>query len=205
MESDAITVVVVEDQELVRDAITRLLNLEPDLHVVAAAQDGTDGIRAVRAHHPAVVLLDIELPAMSGLQVAEVLRRAAPTTVVAMLTTFARPGYLERALAAGALGFLLKEQPVAELATSIRRLARGERVIDQELAQLTLASGGNPLSQREQEVLRRAARGESADAIGRAMYLSAGTVRNYLSSAMQKLEAPSRAAAVHTATQQGWI
>lgn len=104
MESDAITVVVVEDQELVRDAITRLLNLEPDLHVVAAAPNGADGIRAVRAHHPAVVLLDIELPARSGLQAAEVLRRAAPTTVVAMLNTFSRPGYLERALAAGVWG-----------------------------------------------------------------------------------------------------
>lgn len=204
-EPNVITVVLVEDQALVRDALTRLLNFEPDLHVVGAAADGRAGQALIRAAEPDVALLDVELPGMDGLQLAEAVRRDSPRTAVAMLTTFGRPGYVERALAAGARGFLLKEQPVAQLAANIRRLQAGAMVVDEELAVAALTSGSNPLTAREREILRRVGRGESVAAMAAALHLSAGTVRNYLSAAMQKLSAPTRWAAVHRAQEHGWL
>jgi two-component system response regulator DesR len=202
---DAITVVIIEDQLLVLDALTQLLNREPGIRVVGSAADGETGIALVERHRPRVVLADIEMPRMDGLAVAATLRHRCPESVVAMLTTFGRPGYLERAIAAGVQGFLLKEQPVAELALSIRRLAAGERVIDPDLALATLEEGPNPLSAREQEILRQAEAGADVAAIARALHLSPGTVRNYLSDAMQKLYADNRVQAIRVARERGWI
>ena len=203
--STPITVVLVEDQYLVRDALSRLLNLEEDIRVVGEAADGVAGIEAVRRLKPMVTLLDVEMPRLDGIQAMRTMRRDSPDTVLAVLTTFGRPGYLERALKAGARGFLLKEQPVARLAVQIRKLARGERVIDAELAQAVLLEGPNPLSQRERDVLRRAREGEGVAEMAAALFLSPGTVRNYLSLAMQKLGTANRAQAIREAERHGWL
>ncbi len=200
-----IRVVLVEDQELVRDAIARLLNWEGDIAVVATAADGREGLLAVRAHQPDVALLDIELPALDGLALAEAVRTESPRTVVAMLTTFGRPGYVQRALAAGARGFLLKEQPVARLAEDIRRLKDGAVVIDEDLAVAALASGANPLTEREREILGRVAEGSDVPGIAAVLHLSPGTVRNYLSTAIQKLGSSNRFEAVRRAREHGWL
>lgn len=200
-----ITVVLVEDQELVRDAIARLLNFEPDMSVVATAANGPEGLAAVRAARPQVALLDIELPGWDGLTLAAAVRAESPDTVVAMLTTFGRPGYVQRALAAGARGFLLKEQPVARLAENIRRLRDGALVIDDELAVAALASGQNPLTEREREILVRVARGEDVAAMAAALHLSSGTVRNHLSTAIQKLGVSNRFEAARRAQESGWV
>ncbi len=197
--------VVVEDQALVRDAISRLLNFEPDIRVVGAAADGVAGQALIHAAKPHIALLDVELPVMDGLRLAEAVRRDSPQTVVAMLTTFGRPGYVERALAAGAKGFLLKEHPVAHLADDIRRLQAGAVVVDQELAVAALVSGGNPLSARERDILRRVGQGEGVAAMAAALHLSVGTVRNYLSAAMQKLSASTRWDAARRAEECGWL
>lgn len=199
-----ITVVLVEDQELVRDAIARLLHFEPDLSVVATAASGADGLVAVRATRPNVALLDIELPVFDGLTLAAAVRSESPDTIVAMLTTFGRPGYVQRALAAGARGFLLKERPVDRLAQDIRRLVQGQLVIDDELAVAALASGPNPLTEREREVLGCVARGDDVAAMTCALHLSSGTVRNYLSTAIQKLGASNRFDAARRAKENGW-
>lgn len=200
-----ITVVLVEDQELVRDAIARLLNFEPDMSVVATAANGPEGLAAVRAARPQVALLDIELPGWDGLTLAAAVRAESPDTVVAMLTTFGRPGYVQRALAAGARGFLLKEQPVARLAENIRRLRDGALVIDDELAVAALASGQNPLTEREREILVRVVRGEDVAAMAAALHLSSGTVRNHLSTAIQKLGVSNRFEAARRAQESGWV
>jgi two-component system response regulator DesR len=203
--NDPITVVLVEDQYLVRDAMTRLLNLEAGIAVVGGAEDGPGGVLEVERLRPRVALVDIELPQMDGITATALMRAKSPTTVVAILTTFGRPGYLERALKAGARGFLLKEQPVASLAGQIRRLAEGEAVIDPDLAAAVLVAGPNPLSDREQDILRRARDGAGVVEIAQALYLSQGTVRNYLSLAMQKLGTSNRALAIHEAERRGWI
>jgi two-component system response regulator DesR len=205
MVPEHITVVIMEDQYLVRDALTRLLNLEPDISVVAGAANGRDGVDLVLRYQPRVALIDVEMPVWDGLAATREVTTRCPTTVAAILTTFGRPGYLERALAAGASGFLLKEQPVAVLAEQVRRLARGERVIDPDLATAALIEGPNPLGPREQEILRRLANGESVGEIARALYLAPGTVRNYLSTALQVLGAQNRAQAIREAERRGWI
>jgi len=202
---DSITVAIIEDQVLVSDALTQLLNREPGICVVGSAADGNAGIALVERHRPRVALVDIEMPHLDGLAVATALRRRCPETVVAILTTFGRPGYLERAMAAGVRGFLLKEQRVTDLASSIRRLAAGERVIDPDVALATLEEGPNPLSAREQEILRHAEAGADIAAIARLLHLSPGTVRNYLSSAIQKLYADNRVQAIRLARERGWI
>lgn len=190
---------------MVRGALASLLNLEPDLEVVAQVARGDQIVDAVRASDPDVALLDIEMPGGDGLSAAGVLADIAPEVRVVMLTTFGRPGYLRRAMESGASGFVLKDAPASELATAIRRVMAGERVLDPALAAAALADGESPLTPRETQVLGAARGGEPvADLAGR-LQLSAGTVRNHLSSAMQKLGAHSRAEAVRVAEDKGWL
>lgn len=200
-----IRLVIIEDQYLVRDALARLIAKEPDIDVVGTAENGQAGLILIKRELPDIALIDIELPVMDGITLLEILQSENLPTRCAILTTFGRPGYLERALAAGASGFLLKEQPVAVLVDQVRRLAQGDRVIDRELAANAVVLGPNPLSRREQEILRRVAEGEPIPTIAHTLYLSRGTVRNYLSSALQKLQATNRASAVREAQRRGWI
>jgi two-component system response regulator DesR len=200
-----IRVLIAEDQAMVRGALASLLELEGDLTVVSEVARGDEVVPAARDAAPDVALLDIEMPGGDGLTAAGHLTDALPDVRVVMLTTFGRPGYLRRAMESGARGFVLKDAPATELATAIRRVMAGERVLDPALAAAALAEGESPLTPRETEVLG-AARGGApvADLAGR-LHLSAGTVRNYLSSAMQKLGAHSRAEAVQVAEDKGWL
>lgn len=200
-----ISLVIIEDQYLVRDALARLIAKEPDIEVVGTAEDGQTGLSVVERERPDVALVDLEIPVMDGIAVLQALASKGLPTRFAILTTFGRPGYLERALANGAAGFLLKAQPVTVLVEQVRRLAQGHRVIDRELAADAMVVGPNPLSSREQEILRRIAAGDPISAIAHALYLTHGTIRNYLSAAMQKLQAENRAGAVREAQRRGWI
>src|SRR5690349_3133010 len=171
---------------MVRGALAALLELEDDLVVVGQVGRGDEILTAVQACHPDVALLDIELPGLDGIAAAAQIRAARPQTAVLMLTTFGRPGYLRRAMEAGASGFLVKDGPAAELAAAIRRIAAGERVVDPQLAAAALTAGENPLTPRERDVLREASGGSTVTAVAGALHLSEGTVRNYLSSAIGK-------------------
>jgi two-component system response regulator DesR len=200
-----IRVLLAEDQELVRGAMAALISLEPDIEVVAQVGRGDEVVAAALASRPDVAMLDIEMPGEDGMTAAGKLRRALPGCRILMVTTFGRPGYLRRAMASGASGFMLKDAPAKELAIAIRRTAAGERVLDPQLAAQALSDGDSPLSQRESEVLISAADGASiADVAGR-LFLSEGTVRNHLSSAIQKLEARNRMEAVRVAEEKGWL
>jgi two-component system response regulator DesR len=200
-----IRVLIAEDQAMVRGALASLLQLEGDLDVVAQVARGDEVLTATRDAAPDVALLDIEMPGGDGLTAAGELADALPGVRVVILTTFGRPGYLRRAMESGARGFVLKDAPASELATAIRRVMAGERVLDPALAAAALAEGESPLTPRETQVLSAARSGAPvADLAGR-LHLSAGTVRNYLSSAMQKLGAHSRAEAVRVAEDKGWL
>lgn len=200
-----IRVLLAEDQSMVRGALAALLAQHGDIAVIGEVGDGTGVVPATRAHQPDIVLLDIEMPGMDGIEAARQLRAAGLPVRVAILTTFGRPGYLHAAMAAGAQGFLLKDAPAAELAVAIRRIAGGEPVIDPTLAALALTEGNTPLTTRESEVLT-AARGHGTVAeIAQRLHLSSGTVRNHLSAAIQKLGARNRAEAVQHAERKGWI
>lgn len=188
-----------------RGALALLLGMEADIEVVAQVAAGGAIVDAVLRHEPDVALLDIELPGMSGLDAAEALRARAPGCRVLILTTFGRPGYLRRALEAGAAGFLVKDGPVEELAAAVRRVLAGETVVDPALATAALSAGPNPLTPRECEVLTASVDGATvADVAGR-LHLSESTVRNYLSSAIGKTGTRNRAEAVREARQQGWL
>jgi two-component system response regulator DesR len=200
-----IRVLLAEDQGTVRDALATLLGLQPDLEVVASVATGGEVVAAARATEPHVAVLDIEMPGIDGLEAAARLRDALPTCKVLMLTTFGRPGYLRRAMAAGVVGFLVKDAPAAQLAVAIRRAVAGERVVDPALAIAALSEGDCPLTAREQEVLAATARGQSVGTIAAALFLSEGTVRNYLSGAIQKLGARNRVEAARIAEQRGWL
>ncbi|MFF4949407.1 response regulator [Streptomyces chattanoogensis] len=199
-----VRLLLAEDQSMVREALAALLSLEPDLEVVAQAARGDEVLPAARAHAVDVALLDIEMPGISGLDAAAGLREALPGVKIVILTTFGRPGYLRRAMEAGADAFLVKDAPAARLADAVRRVLRGERVIDPALAAAALADGASPLTEREREVLRRADGGTNAE-IAAALHLSQGTVRNYLSLAIQKTGARNRAEAIRTARDKGWL
>jgi two-component system response regulator DesR len=190
---------------MVRGALAALLALEPDLEVVGQVERGDRVLGEVQRLLPDVALLDIEMPGLDGLAVAAQLAEAAPACRVLVVTTFGRPGYLRRALAAGAAGFVLKDAPAAELAAAIRRVHAGERVVDPGLAAAALAEGESPLTAREADVLRAAGTHATVADIAGGLYLSPGTVRNYLSSAMQKVGAPTRAEAVRLARERGWL
>jgi two-component system response regulator DesR len=200
-----IRVLLAEDQELVRGALAALLSLQPDIEVVAEVGRGDEVLEAAAASRPDVALLDIEMPGGDGLEVAAGLRRRLPGCQVLMLTTFGRPGYLRRAIWAGASGFMLKDAPAAELAVAVRRTAAGERVVDPELALQALAVGESPLSVRESEVLAAAADGASVAVVAGRLCLSEGTVRNHLSAAIQKLQVTNRAEAARLAEERGWL
>ncbi len=200
-----IRVLLAEDQSMVREALAALLSLEEDLEVVAQAARGDEVLPAARAQNVDVALLDIEMPGISGLDAAAALRAELPGVKIVILTTFGRPGYLRRAMESGADAFLVKDAPAARLADAVRRVLRGERVIDPALAAAALADGASPLTGRERQVLRTAADGSTNAEIAHALHLSQGTVRNYLSTAIQKTGARNRAEAVRTARDKGWL
>jgi two-component system, NarL family, response regulator DesR len=200
-----IRVLLAEDQGMMRGALALLLRLESDIDVVAEVGSGDAVVPAARERRPDVALLDIEMPGMSGLDAATALRDAVPDCRVLILTTFGRPGYLRRAMEAGARGFLVKDTPVEELAVAIRRVLAGERVVDPALAAAALSAGPNPLTDRERDVLAAAVDGSTiADIAGR-LHLSESTVRNYLSAAIGKTGARNRMEAVAAARSQGWL
>ena len=200
-----IRVLVAEDQSMVRGALRALLELEEDLAVVAEVGRGDQVVDAAREHSPDVALLDIEMPGCDGIEAARALAAAVPACRAVVLTTFGRPGFLRRAMEVGAAGFLVKDAPVAELARAIRAVVAGERVIDRDLAAAALALGATPLSTREADVLREAADGATVADISRTLFLSEGTVRNYLSSAIGKTGARTRVEAARVAEEKGWL
>lgn len=200
-----IRVLLAEDQALVRGALASLLGLEADLQVVAQVGRGDEVLDAVRASAPDVAVLDIEMPGASGLDVAEQLRATGANVRVVIVTTFAKPAFVRRAMAGGASAFLLKDAPAVELAAAIRRVVAGERVVDPGLAAAALSAPENPLTAREVEVLRRARAGGTTAQIAADLHLSHGTARNHLSAAMRKLGVPTRADALAVAEEQGWL
>lgn len=200
-----IRLLLAEDQSMVREALAALLGLEPDIEVVAQVARGDEVLAAARAHDIDVALLDIEMPGMTGIDATAELRRDLPAVKVVVVTTFGRPGYLRRAMESGADAFLVKDAPASQLAQAVRKVLAGERVIDPTLAAAALADGASPLTEREREVLRTAADGSTNAEIAAALHLSQGTVRNYLSMAIQKMAARNRAEAVRMAREKGWL
>lgn len=200
----SIRVVLGEDQRMLRGALAALLNMEDDLDVVAEGEDGKKTLDLILRHRPDVSVLDVEMPVMSGLDVAEAVRREAPECRVLMLTTFARPGYLQRALAAGVSGYLLKDGSSEELAAAIRAVHQGKRVISPELS-FAAWEAPNPLTPREREILLLVEQGLSLQAIAGKLYLSHGTVRNYMSELIGKLGVENRVEAAAKARNQGWL
>ncbi|TWE19326.1 LuxR family two component transcriptional regulator [Kitasatospora atroaurantiaca] len=200
-----IRVLLAEDQGMVREALAALLGLEGDIDVVAQVSRGDEVADAAVEHEVEVAVLDIEMPGLTGIEAAAELRRRRPTTKIVIATTFGRPGYLRRAMEAGADAFLVKDAPASELAEAIRQVLRGERVIDPTLAAAALADGANPLTVRERDVLAAAADGSVNAEIARRLHLSEGTVRNYLSMAIQKTSARNRTEAVRVAKEKGWL
>jgi two-component system response regulator DesR len=200
-----IRVLLADDQHLVRGALAALLSLEDDIDVVVQVGRGDEIVAAARSAHPDVALLDVEMPGLDGIAAASALRSAVPGCKVLILTTFGRPGYLRRAMEAGALGFVVKDAPAGELATAVRRVAAGERVVDPALAAATLAGGASPLTGRERDVLVAARDGATIADIAARLVLSEGTVRNYLSAAISKTGTRNRVEALRTAESNGWL
>jgi len=203
--SAPIRLLLADDQALVRGAIASLLDLEPDLEVVAEVGRGDEVVEAARRHRPDVALLDVEMPGLDGIAATRALRAAVPGCRVLVVTTFGRPGYLRRALEAGASGFVVKDTPARQLADAVRRVHAGLRVVDPALAAESLAAGESPLTEREGEVLRAARDGATVADLAAALHLSEGTVRNHLSSAIGKTGARTRAEAVRLAEEAGWL
>ena len=200
-----IRVLLAEDQAMVRGALAALLRLESDIAVVAEVARGDAVVSTALATQPDVALLDIEMPGGDGLQAAQALRAALPACRVVILTTFGRSGYLHRAMESGAVGFLLKDAPAAQLVVAIRRVYAGERVVDPDLALAALSEGNNPLTSRERDVLAASLNGASIADIAARLSLSEGTVRNHLSIAIQKLGVHNRMEAARRAEQKGWL
>ncbi|WP_326721841.1 response regulator transcription factor [Streptomyces sp. NBC_00243] len=199
-----IRLLLADDEELLRSALAALLDLEDDLSVVAQAATSTDAVRLAREHRPDIAVLDLEMPPADGLTAAEQIRAELPTRIV-MVTRHARPGVLRRALAAGVSGFVPKTTPAVRLAEIIRDVAAGRRYVDSDIAASALTEDDCPLSDRELDVLRAARTGASVKEIAKEVGLAQGTVRNYLSAAMSKLNVSSRHAAAHRAWEEGWI
>lgn len=200
-----IRVLLAEDQSMVRSALAALLSLEHDIEVVGEVARGEEIVPAAENVMPDVALLDIELPGMDGLSAAAVLRARLPDVRVIILTTFGRPGYLRRAMEVGAIGYVLKDAPADTLAAAIRRAVQGKRTVDPTLAVTALSEGGNPLTEREREILAASRDAATVADIAAKVFLSEGTVRNHLSAAIQKLEAHNRAEAARIAEQKGWL
>ncbi|MDQ0029122.1 response regulator transcription factor [Arthrobacter bambusae] len=201
----SIRLVIADDQALVRGALAALLGLEPDIEVVAELGDGTGVAAAVVEHRADVAMLDVEMPGLDGISAAAAVRRAAPSCRVLMVTTFGRPGYLKRAMQAGASGFVVKDTPARQLAEAVRRVHQGLRVVDPVLAAESLTAGDSPLTEREGEVLKAASDGGTVADIAKSAMLSEGTVRNYLSAAMAKTGGRTRAEAARIAEDNGWL
>lgn len=200
-----IRLLIVDDQALVRGALGALLDLEADLQTVGEAADADAAVQQARELSPDVCLMDIQMPGDDGILATRRVLEANPSTRVLIVTTFARPGYLRAALEAGAGGFIVKDAPPEHLADAVRRVHAGLRVVDPALAEASLFEGANPLTEREQQILRLAAEGHSAATIAAEVFLSAGTVRNHLSSAIGKTGAGNRAEAARVARDKGWI
>jgi two-component system response regulator DesR len=200
-----IRLLLADDQALVREALRALLELQEDFEVVASVGRGDEVVAAAREHPTDVALLDIEMPGLDGLAAAAVLASQLPEVRVIILTTFGRAGYLRRAMEAGAVGFVVKDAPAEALADAIRRVIAGERVVDPGLAAATLAAGESPLSARERDVLIAARSGATVAEIAGKLYLSEGTVRNYLSAAGTKTAGRNRMEALRIADERGWL
>ncbi|GAA3688227.1 response regulator transcription factor [Nonomuraea antimicrobica] len=201
-----IRILLAEDQHVIRSALVTLLNLEPDLEVVAAVQSGDEAVAAAPAHRPDVAVLDIDMPGtIDGLDAAAEIRARLPGCRTLMLTGYGRPGHLRRALAAQVDGFVLKTAPPEEVTAAIRKVVQGERVLDPSLAVTAWNLADNPLTPREADILRLAAAGAEATEIAAQLFLSAGTVRNYLTAIVAKLNARNRTDAARIATEAGWI
>jgi two-component system response regulator DesR len=200
-----IRLLLADDQALVRGALATLLDLEPDMTVVAEVARGDEVVAAARESTPDVALLDVEMPGLDGIEATRELRAALPDVKVVIVTTFGRPGFLRRALVAGASGFVVKDTPARQLADAVRRVHAGLRVVDPNLAADSLAVGESPLTVRETEVLRAARDGGSVNDIAATVFLSEGTVRNHLSAAIGKTGARNRADAVRIAEENGWL
>jgi two-component system, NarL family, response regulator DesR len=200
-----IRLLLADDQALVRGALAALLELEPDLTVVAEVARGDEVVPAALDTQPDVALLDVEMPGLDGIAATRALKQALPATRVLIVTTFGRPGYLRRALQAGADGFVVKDTPARQLADAVRRVHAGLRVVDPDLAADSLVAGDSPLTARESDVLRAAREGASVAAIAGRLHLSEGTVRNHLSAAIGKTGSANRAEATRVAEQNGWL
>lgn len=200
-----IRLLLADDQALVRGALAALLSMESDLEVVAEVGRGDEVVDAAREHRPDVALLDVEMPGLDGIAATAALREALPDVRVLIVTTFGRPGYVRRGLQAGAGGFVVKDTPARELAEAVRRVHSGLRVIDPTLATDSMIAGESPLTARESDVLREALRGGSIADLAGSLYLSEGTVRNHLSSAIGKTGARNRAEAAQIAQTNGWL
>jgi len=201
----SIRLLLADDQALVRGALAALLELEGDLEVVVEVGRGDEVVDAAREHRPDVALLDVEMPGLDGIAATEALHAVMPEVHVLIVTTFGRPGYLRRALQCGAAGFVVKDTPARQLADAVRRVHSGLRVVDPALAADSLISGESPLTVRESEVLRSARNGATVAAIAAALFLSEGTVRNHLSSAIGKTGSRTRTEAVRVADAHGWL
>lgn len=201
----SVRVLLAEDQAMVRGAIAALLKLEGDIEIVAEASRGDEIVPAALKCEPDVALLDVEMPGGDGLGAAAALRERVPSCRVIILTTFGRAGYLKRAMENGAVGFLLKDSPSSELANAIQRVMRGERVVDPDLAAAALSAGDNPLTEREREVLAASEGGATIEDVAARLFLSEGTVRNYLSTAIKKLGTRNRIEAARLAEKRGWL
>jgi len=200
-----IRVLIAEDQAMIRGALAALLATEADIEVVAQVDRGDRAVEEALRLMPDVALLDIEMPGQDGISAAAALRLQLPSCRSLILTVFGRPGYLRKAIDAGATGFLLKDAPPAELAAAIRRTAKGERVVDPQLALSALSEGSSPLTARERDVLAMSVRGDSVEEVARSLHLTNGTVRNHLSIAIQKLNARNRVEAARIAEEKGWL
>ena len=203
--SSIVRVLLAEDQTMLRGALAALLDLEPDISVIAQAAKGPEAFKLARLHSPDVVVTDIEMPEKTGLELAAELKLANSAARIIILTTFARPGYLRRALDAGARGYLLKERPASELAEAIRRVHSGLHAIDPALAAEAWGADADPLSDRERKILQLAGDGRSSAEIAAELRLSEGTVRNYLSEVIAKLGAANRTDAARIARAKGWL
>ena len=201
----SVRVLLAEDQAMVRGALSALLDLEEDIEIVAEASRGDEVLPAALDALPDVALLDIEMPGGDGLGAAAALKENLPSCCVIILTTFGRAGYLKRAMESGAVGFLLKDAPASGLASAVRRVMNGERVVDPGLAAAALSEGESPLTGREREVLSASANGATIEDVAAKLYLSEGTVRNYLSTAIKKLGARNRVEAARLAERKGWL
>lgn len=200
-----IRILLAEDQAMVRGALSALLQLEDDLEVVTEVSQGDQVLPAAVKAQPDIALLDIEMPGGDGLSAAEALHKRLPACRIVILTTFGRSGYLRRAMESGAVGFLLKDAPADQLAIAIRRVMAGERVVDPELALSALSDGDNPLTSRERDVLRASLDGTGIADIAAQLFLSEGTVRNHISTAIQKLNVHNRMEAAQLARERGWL